>query len=293
MENTNYSVYYYDRKNNITHIWYSNNPDVVIETETWNMNIHNFEFLKKVCDIEKEGGLENILINYGKSIFPATNEIKNDTYLKCQFDYLSDFDNNGQKIYRTHDNNIIRLFKQLSMGSKSTRKVFYDNTIDEINATEFKYFEKTYNAGQQKLKHPGTYDLIAYDFKASYTTIMSSNLHLFGENVQFLIPFKEGKEYNIKNLDINNLKFGLYHCEIKCDNDDFNLIFHIKNTNYYTHYDLQFCLLHQEHYNIKIKMFETDGFNCLLYEANELMDGQYFFGNIHFTCAWKISSVVV
>ena len=28
-------------------------------------------------------------------------------------------------------------------------------------------------------------------------------------------------------------------------------------------------------------MFETDGFNCLLYEKTDLLDGEYFFKNIH------------
>jgi len=282
MENKDYCVYYYCKKLQLTSIWYSNNPEMVFQQENWDMRIHNFELLKKVSDIEKEGGIETILKTYGNSIIAWANEIKNHPKLKCQFDYLSPSDNNNKIIHRTHDNNIIRLFKMLTLGSKTKKKVFYDNCVDEINSVEFKYFENTYNGGAVNLKKTGTYDLIGYDFKASYTTIMSSNLHLFGEKIQFLMPFKQGTEYNIQNLYINNLKYGIYHCKIKCDNDEFNLIFHINNkTNYYTHWDLEFCLLHQTHYNIKIKMFETENYNCLLYEKNELLDGQYFFGCIH------------
>ncbi len=65
-----------------------------------------------------------------------------------------------------------------------------------------------------------------YDYPAYYQTLLSSN--------SFMIPIRPGKEVNIKELDFNNLQYGIYNVKIK--GDIIRNVFAFNKLNCYTHY---------------------------------------------------------
>jgi hypothetical protein len=55
------------------------------------------------------------------------------------------------------------------------KKVNIDS-FDMVQLYEYMIYELNYNGGLQKLREPGTYKVIGYDFSNSYGNLMSSNL---------------------------------------------------------------------------------------------------------------------
>ena len=187
----------------------------------------------------------------------------------------------GEKKYfvRTHNSNVKTFYKMLMITIKNAKNSY--DKMKEINCVEYNYYENCYNGATMKLIKTGEHNVIGYDFKNSYLSLMASKVKIEGVTQQFLFPMKEGTEQFIKKISMKNIQYGIYNVKITCDNEDFNKIFTFNYYNYYTHYDLFFCFENKEKYGIKIKMVKDCEYNCLIYDKDDLIDGSIFFSNLY------------
>ena len=139
---------------------------------------------------------------------------------------------NIQEITKLTDNKI-NMFRTGSI-SRTALSLFTDlNKIESqpIKEFEFKYLE---NGGGIRYAQKG-YEGKAYkyDINSYYPSLMLSRY--------IRLPITEGKLIDITTEEVEqkrSVKFGVYHADIKCDND---AIFSTMNKNMYSHYEINYA----------------------------------------------------
>ena len=260
-----FCVFYHSKKQNKYFIYHSSGK--YEESDEILLNKDNIEHsrLTKINIDEQNISLKEVLKEYCDKVDIWATELSQSKELMKKYDFFlktKKLNDNGYFI-NTNESNIMRFFNNFSS------KIYTNKTFDVITWSEYLYFEKTYN-GALTYCNPGIYETIGYDLSMAYPNILSSELILNNEKQIFCFPRKEGKLATITNL--NNLKYGLYNVEIKCNDEDFNKIFPINYKNFYTHYDIEFCLKYKIKYDIKIELIICEN-NALIYEQSDLIDG--------------------
>jgi hypothetical protein len=141
-----------------------------------------------------------------------------DELLKHKIDYRK---------YYSHNDAVELTFKRY------TTNVFKTISIDEIKLYEYNFIEKCYNAGimyfdtNYKDKQTDTY---GYDYSSFYPHILNHK--------DLQIPITRGKLTKVLFLDYDNLKYGVYKVNIKCNDPNFNKVFLKINITLTIHYNL-------------------------------------------------------
>ena len=148
---------------------------------------------------------------------------------------------------------------------KKINKLGFD-AIPNINFIEYKYYEKCYNASLMSFDEQYLNKQIqcySYDFSAYYPHILAK--------FDFQMPIKEGKQHKILDFK-KQLKYGIYHVKITCQDKNFKKIFAFSKNDYYTHYSINFALKHKKQYNITLEIQGIDQqYNCIVYEKEDLV----------------------
>ena len=188
------------------------------------------------------------LKEYCKNLQTWTTEIENSKMRTSKFQYML-----NNKICN-HNINIRRFMA--STFSKKANDII--KSFPPITFTESQCIESTFNAGLAKfhgIKNQN-YNVLTYDFKMSYLTLMASKLKMFGENQDFNFPSCEGEiqDIELKFLKKVNrykyLKVGIYHFKIITDNVDFLKWFQFNHLNHYTELEMNFLFDIADDYNI-------------------------------------------
>lgn len=102
-----------------------------------------------------------------------------------------------------------------------------------------------------------------YDINSHYPHIMSKSNTFF--------PVSSGAFEKIEQLDMSNLKYGIYRCQIT--NTVNYKFFRFNKQNYYTHIDI----LHANRLGMKIELIQDETPNALMYD--NIIRGDYLFGD--------------
>jgi hypothetical protein len=96
---------------------------------------------------------------------------------------------------------------------------------------------------------------------------------------KLLIPIDEGVEMQLKALPklAKNLYFGIYRCEITCNDPRFRFIFSFSKDKCYDYYAMKQAYKYQKQFDVKIKLIHDDKPNLLCY--SEFITGEELFGN--------------
>jgi hypothetical protein len=185
-------------------------------------------------------------------------------YNKWWINILSSTKDINYKQYYNH-NHAVKTILNSMIGSK-VKKL----NMDDITLTEFKYYEKCFNAGltyfNKKYKDINT-NCFGYDFKRFYPTILNSDI---------LIPTKTGVEHKYDTLP-TILKYGIYKVKITSDDNNFKKIFSFSKYNYYTHFSINFVLDNKDKYNVNVELVLDDEYNALIYNDECLVKSTTIF----------------
>jgi len=243
-------IVYYENKDKGTARIYDPKLDVfktigiLKDDEVYNMNNYNKFHIIKGYETDDEE-----LKRFNKDFINSCQELKTNKIWSIEYDK-----------YYNHASAVEFVFKMFS-------KSFLDEQ-EPITYIEHEWFEKCHNGAIIYCDKPGTYISHGYDFSSFYPRTFSS------EN--FIIPIGVGKEYNIKELPKEIIRFGIYRVKISSDKEDFKKVFSINKKNVYTSTSLQFAMEHKEKFNINIELIKDDKPNCLLYD--EYTKGHHVFG---------------
>jgi hypothetical protein len=197
---------------------------------------------------------------------------------------LKDIDNAmsiNYKKYYNHESAVLCIF-----GMRST-KYLKSMNMENITFNEFCIYEMCNNGALMTLSsvyNDKTVKSFGYDYSSYYPTLLSSNFHTsqykkVGQSFMdddFKIPIKQGKLSTIRlkfhkvDFDYSKLKYGIYKCVIKCENQDFKKVFAFNKNNCYTHYDIKFACKYRTEYGINIRL-ELGEDNALIYEEEDLI----------------------
>jgi hypothetical protein len=174
------------------------------------------------------------------------------------------------KKYFNHYSATELTFKRYSPNAFSTN-------FEDVSYDEFEFIEKCFNGGiiyfNEKLKDKSVQSF-GYDYSSFYPNILNST--------NLLIPEKQGKRVKLKELDFENLKYGIYHMKVTCQNKDFCKIFCFSKKHYYTHYSLEFAYKYRNVFGVKMMLIVGDNieYNALIYDDDDgLVESNSIFGN--------------
>jgi hypothetical protein len=177
-----------------------------------------------------------------------------DEFIRCA-DELKALERDDIDYYKYyHHNSAVEL--TWNRWSNSTSK------IEAVAFEEFLFMEKCNNGGLIHLtpKYANTStECYGYDFTAFYPNM------LIHEDLK--IPTLQGIPTKLAEIDYSNLKYGIYHVVISCNNTDFKKVFSFSKDNYYTHYSLQFAYQYKESFDIKFELVQDDKPNALIYDC--------------------------
>eukprot|EP01039_Chlorochromonas_danica_P011493 gene11493-12865_t len=135
-----------------------------------------------------------------------------------------------------------------------------------LSTTEHWWIERCANFGIQYLdeKVKGkTTKCYSHDFKNQYGSIFVSDL---------MIPKCEGEETILKKLPKRKrLEAGFYHVKISSDNDNFRKIWVYSKYNVYVKESLEFAMLHDHEYDVKIELIQDGKPNAYLYDEDDMV----------------------
>lgn len=236
---------------------------------TYNPKTDKYEEMKRIPNIEYncfemfkgEINLKEFSINFKRWCSELKQKDKSNDYIQIYYDT---YDNNHKAVER----NLKRL----------TQNDVKNITFEKITFEEHNLFNKCYNAGLIKLNDKylnKIVECIAVDFSGNYPEILASE--------KFHIPLTHYKATHIDKFDFENLKFGIYKCEIIDNNlkkSKSDLLFSYNTDNHYTHYDILFIneLITKYNYDIEIKLIDTK-INAYVYDS--LISGDKIFGNFN------------
>ena len=105
---------------------------------------------------------------------------------------------------------------------------------------------------------------ITYDINSAHPCNMKSNN---------MLPMGEPTFHKLKNINMENIEYGCYHCEIIGECHDSFL--YRKSNNWYTHYDLQIAKM----LTLNIEMINDNKYNCMIYPQESLLKASDIFGH--------------
>lgn len=270
-----YCVFYHCKKFHKYYIYYSNGE--YIEDTKLNEFIDCFELSRLTKtkireDLESGISLKDILKSYCENLLIYRNELLNSPILIKKYDFFLDFiKKDGVRFKNINESNILRFFKNYS----STK--WTEDKFNPVSWAEYCWFNKTYNGGLNKCLK-GEYNCIGYDFKMAYPSILASQIEIEGEKREFYTAYYSSIPKINKELP-TKLHYGIYHCAITSNNDDFNNLFQFNTDNYYTHYDILFCRKYKKEFGIKIKLIMDEEPNALVYRENKITNSSNIFYN--------------
>lgn len=205
-------------------------------------------FLFKGYDATDEG-----LLQFANDFSKWRNEIQTDKIFK--FDY---------KKYKNHSD-ATRQF--LIMMCKKKLEEF-----DAIDNIEFKWIERCANNGLQSCTL-GKYDCYGYDGKAFYGTTMASD--------SFRLPTRKGREMTIKEINLKDLKIGMYHVRITSNDENFRKIFAFSKHDVYTDVSILYAYMCQNTMQVTIELIQDGEPNAYIYgktKEDGIVTGHHVFG---------------
>ena len=242
-------IVYYKLKTGDFRVLHSDDDNI----ETYNKlpDIKRKFFMFKGYDVTDDG-----LRKYNKDFEQWTNEIKKNSVYNIRYTY-----------YFSHHIAVETVFKKLSLGKFES--------ITEVTKIEHQYMNLCNNGG---LTYCETYEgeCFGYDFNAYYPRVLSSNV--------FKIPITDGEEcytdiYKCLTKSIK-LKYGFYYISITSTNPNAKKVFSFSKHDVYTHYSIEFAYKHRKQFNFEFAFYcEEEGFNCYVYEDENLVTGNEIFGN--------------
>ena len=157
---------------------------------------------------------------------------------------------------------------------KSYHKAEVLNKFEKVTKTEFYIMERCYNAGLITLN---------LDYKEKEIMCYSKDFSSYYSNllINMKIPFREGKTYNLNSVTYGKLKYGIYRIEIKYTNNQFTNVFNFSEDNHYTSTLLNSIYKYKDFFGLSFKLLEVDetyDYNALIWEYDDLMDGEKLFG---------------
>jgi len=162
--------------------------------------------------------------------------------------------------YYSHFSAVEMTFRRLCKGS-------YEQHLP-IDLCEFKWQNKCFNAGIMYCEK-GIHKSYAYDFKAFYPSIMSSQLK---------IPYKGGQNKFLSKLP-NTLQYGYYRAKITCNDDNFKKIFAFSKNDTYLNASIEFARKYKDQFNVSIDLIIDEKPNAYLYEESDMVTLNSIFGN--------------
>jgi hypothetical protein len=175
------------------------------------------------------------------------------------FDYIGPYvQKDGVIFYQSHHSNVLTIFKM------KTSKIW--KTYEEIDSIEATWFSKCYNGALVYCK-PGQYESFGYDFNMYYPRILGEK-----KFSDLKIPKKQGTQSTLNCIDIENVQYGLYRVNIKCDNKNISKVFKFSEHHVYTHYSLKFAyeLIRKHNFQIDIDLIQDGEPNAYLYRDEDL-----------------------
>ena len=145
---------------------------------------------------------------------------------------MKEYISNIQEISKLTDNKI-NMFRTGSI-SRTALSLFTE--INKIKSQPIKEFEFKYleNGGGVRYAQKGYEgEAFKYDINSYYPSLMLSKY--------IRIPITEGKSIDITTEELEqkrSVKFGVYHADIKCNND---VMFSTMNKNMYSHYEINYA----------------------------------------------------
>lgn len=271
---TEFCVFFHDVRYHKYYVYYHHLDKYEVSIEIPNKcdSFEHSKLTKIKINQQLQNGLtmNDILKDYANNIMVWRNEILSSKKLKKPFDYMHEFiKDDGKKFSNTNESNIMRFFNSYSS------RIYTNDTFDPIEWKEYKWYELENLASLQRCIS-GEYNCLGFDFKMAYPYYLSSQCVVNDIRKIFSFPTKVGKQYKLKKLK-DDLKYGLYKVKIHTDNKDFQFVFNFNKENVYTHNEIIFCRKYQEQYNITIDLIIDDDYNALLYEKNDLIDGEKIF----------------
>lgn len=133
----------------------------------------------------------------------------------------------------TLTNNKINMFRTGSFGKTALSLFcnFNKTESQEVKEYEFKYLENGGGLRYAKKGYEGT--AYKYDINSYYPSLMLSRY--------IRLPITEGTLIDITTYELEqkrSVKFGVYHADIKCDND---VMFSTMSKNMYSHYEINYA----------------------------------------------------
>ena len=210
------------------------------------------------------------LIQYHSDIKVASDELKASYELRG-FEYIKEKeytnkDNEDKNFYRTHQSNVVTIFKM-----KSNNKVW--EKYEKIDITEAKWFKLSSNSGLQFCQ-PGEYNAFGYDFNIYYPRLLGDKRF---SDLQ--IPIKKGTEHTL--TDLTSFKYGFYHVKLTSDDPNISKVFSFSKHNVYTHYSLCFAyeLIRKHNFKIDIQLIQDGEPNAYLYKDEDLITSNLLFND--------------
>lgn len=274
----NFIVYYFQCQS--YHIYNTLTKKITLK-KTLPKKVNNFEMLGRNYKATDED-----LIKYANDLIKCNDEMNQ--YLRSQninYDYLKSNIKNGVEQPVNHYKNTMSFFKCFS--NKEIRERI--NKSEVIDKIEESYYMRCHNAG---LRYDGydsngqLVDCYGYDKKNFYSSILSESSYSIAngknkpKNSYFQIPTNKGYESKITEIDINNIKYGIYNVLISCDDKEINKVFCFSKDQYYTHYSLIHAYRLKEYFpTLKIELITNNKYNCYVYdevvESNKLFSSWF------------------
>jgi hypothetical protein len=241
------------------------------------------------------------------SVIQKGKEMEKYNYFECQKNFLK----NHQELIRyknefnTCVNNIEKEFEKKNIKFKYRTKYNHNSAVlllwkylenanlelcefDKIEDYEFLYLERTNNGAltyMNKNFEDTITECFGTDYNSYYPNLLMNNLK--DDNYKLKMPVKKGHLESITELDFDNLKYGIYKCDIRYKNifkeykfNDENKgkkqekTFKLNNYGYYTHYDLIYCSKYPNEYEITLYKEPN---NLLYWKSNELIETNLIF----------------
>lgn len=273
------NIYYKNKKDSCFYLY----DGVKVKTQK---NIPEGYEMIKTFGIE---GNEEGLIEYYEKIIEYSKELN---------DYLTEYVNNkGQKQFKNMnmeffkeggDNSSLmyiilsntrkdKPLKDKKTKDKKTKDEKTLETYEHVSYEEYKFLDGVYGTGLiAGIPYEGT--AYAYDQKKFYSKTYGCGIR------NFKFPIKRGRLETLEELDLKNIKYGVYRVRIISNDPRAKFLIGFSKKNYYDHYTLKKLNFFKNKVGISISWnLITDGKpNALIYDDNTLIDSERIFGYYQF-----------
>ena len=255
------AIYYYIRNKQI---FYVDDEDDELKTLDFSLlkkpenKIHSFRLF------DGYGNSHQDLIRFKKDFNIWVNEIKQ---VPIQVGRKKKYYRLDYKRYYSHKDAVYYYFSSKLDKEKLER-------FDKVTEEEFYIFERCLNSGLICLnldyKNKPT-ECYGYDFSRFYTNLL----------LGLRIPSKSGTKETLEDIEMGNLKFGIYRIKINYTNPTFTNIFNFSKENHYNSSTLNYLNQVKDNYGLTFTLLNDDDYdyNAYLYDENDLERGKGLFND--------------